>query len=252
MNRQFLLVLFILMSCWAAPSITIEGNDISINITDGGRYTFEPKKALYSFIVSAGSHSKIFINEIDYGESPPDTEVYNFFEMSKVNAISELNMTFVFPKNWLETVGGHHDDLVIMELRDTTWSEINSIYSGADDVKHFVKIRVETLPDLIALGVEVWPEPDTTKEPEETESPTENGKTEGVNCAEPGDWSECSNGRRTRSAEILVNGVCVGQTKSGICFTDLDGGLWIPRLVVLFVLVTVGCVSYFVFKLKGL
>jgi len=232
--------------------VLVSGDNISINVTQGGTYTFEPGRALYSFIVSAGSHSTIFINKIEYDESPPNTAVYKFLEMGQVNAVSDLNMTFVFPKNWLESVGGHKDNLVIMELRDTTWSEINSRYFGADDAKHFVKIRVETLPDLVALGVEVWTGTEETEEPEEDEAPTENGKTEGVTCAEPGDWSECSNGRKTRTAEILVNGVCVEQAESGICFTDLDEELWIPRLVVLFVLVTVACVSYFVFKLKGL
>ena len=252
MARQFLLALFVLMSCWADPSVIIDGDDISINFTSGGRYTFNPKQAIYSFSVSAGADSRLTIDEINYDESPPNTEVYRFLETSKYNPISDLNMTFSFPTYWLENVGGHSDNLVIMELRDTTWSEINSKYVGESGIRHFVEIWVESLPKLIALGVEVLPTAADTEELEETEAPTENGKAGEISCAEPGDWGECSNGRRTRTTEILINGICVEHEESGICFTDLNRELWIPRFVVLFVLVTVGCISYFVFKLKGL
>lgn len=248
MNRFLALVLAgILVNAWAVVHFNIYGEDIEINVTDGGRYSFEPKKAIFTIMVSAGTDSRIFIDEMDYWESPENVEVYKFYEMSRVNAISDINMTFVIPKNWIESVGGSKEGLVVMEKREDVWSEINSVYVGSDDIKHFMRIHVETLPKLIALGVEVFPE--------ETEDVTIEDIKEEVgeeSCAVPGAWSECENGRRTRTVEILVNGMCVSQEETGICFTNLNKELIFPKLIVAFVLLTVGMVSYFIFKLKGL
>ena len=235
-----LLLVGLLLALAAAESVSVQYSpSFEANISNGGDFTFYPNKSIHSISVSAGPDSTIRWRKLTgVSREPPNMIVYKYLEISKVNAISDIQIVFSVSKSWLESQEASPTDVVIKKRVDGDWIELKRYYEAQDVIRHFYKVRMDSL-STFAIGIRDYDEIIG-----ESTGPEE--------CGLPTEWSECSDGKRTRVVEELVGGNCIPRNEVRDCPVELKTGPNPLVTVVIFAMIAmVGLLGFPIVKNKG-
>jgi PGF-pre-PGF domain-containing protein len=234
-----LLLAGLLLALVAAESVSVQYQpNFEANISNGGDFTFFPNRTLWSISVSAGPDARLRYRELTgVSRDAPHMKVYKYVEIAKENAVSDIDIIFAVPKNWLKNENASATDVVIKKRVGGDWVELNRYYEAQDLLRNFYRVRMDTL-STFAIGVRDY------------EEIVEDTGPEG--CAPPTEWSECADGKRTRVVEELVGGNCIPRNEVRDCPVELKTSPNpLVTVVILAMIAMVGLLGFPIVRNKG-